>query len=155
VHGSDAAILIAGRHFAVLTDAGGTADDWQGDVILAGLPWRNAAQRERRPASLVRAFDAMRSPCCGRACDVVARPIGVIGVSTLGSMAGCCADSRAGSLPPHLFSAASAVNPQYTDENFFNSGARFSSIFSRCTIRSDRGISPLTWINAAAVGGGH
>jgi (1->4)-alpha-D-glucan 1-alpha-D-glucosylmutase len=65
VHGDDAAILIAGRHFAALTGGGRwwpRAEDWQGHVVLGALaPADRAAQwdesLDRLP--LRRAFDGM------------------------------------------------------------------------------------------------
>src|SRR5262249_7712347 len=65
VHGADAAILIAGRHFAAFTRGGRhwpRPEDWQGQVVLGGLtPTEGAAQRSERPErlALARAFDVI------------------------------------------------------------------------------------------------
>jgi (1->4)-alpha-D-glucan 1-alpha-D-glucosylmutase len=81
VHGSDAAILIAGRHFAALTDGGRhwpRPADWQGDVILGGLAVTERVAQRGESAdllSLARAFDAMPVAMLrARVRDVVVAP---------------------------------------------------------------------------------
>jgi (1->4)-alpha-D-glucan 1-alpha-D-glucosylmutase len=65
VHGEDAAVLIAGRHFAALTDGGRhfpRRDAWLGHVELAGLERSGSAARQARRCDelpLASAFDEL------------------------------------------------------------------------------------------------
>src|SRR5262249_38810063 len=65
VHDGDAAILIAGRHFAALTDGGRRwprPEDWRGHVLLGGLALSGHASPPGESPdrlALARVFDAM------------------------------------------------------------------------------------------------
>jgi (1->4)-alpha-D-glucan 1-alpha-D-glucosylmutase len=81
VHGEEAAILIAGRHFGAFTDGGRRwprAEDWQGHVVLGALaPTDRAAQRDASHdrLALARVFDAMPVAMLrARVRDAVAAP---------------------------------------------------------------------------------
>jgi len=60
VHGGEAAILIAGRHFAPLTDGGRRwprAEEWQGEVVLGGLVPIDGLVREGEAPDRLRLVD--------------------------------------------------------------------------------------------------
>jgi (1->4)-alpha-D-glucan 1-alpha-D-glucosylmutase len=64
VHGEDAAILVAGRHFAAVTDGGRRwprPEDWDGHIVLGGLALERAAHRSevRDRIALAQLFDAV------------------------------------------------------------------------------------------------
>jgi len=55
----DAAILVAGRHFAPLTDSGRRwprAGEWQGDIVLDGFALVDGPARDGRQLELSRVF---------------------------------------------------------------------------------------------------